>query len=92
MSAYTEVSFAPGAISSGNNVNLPSNSPAIDTRFTPGSTIFRGSDAASPAAEQSVTTSTVEDESTVTLGTTTNSRDWLILRYIPKGAIRTWRS
>lgn len=91
MGAYINITFVPGSVSASNPVNLPSNAPPIDTRFTPTSTLFRGSDGTTPAAEVSCSVNTVTDESTIQLDTATNTTDLLKLSYIPKGKIKTWQ-
>ena len=80
------VVFAPGAVTAGNNIDLPSGSPSIGKIIS--AEIFRGSDATNPASKVSVTATKV-DRNTITLDTDTADTDLLILRYYAEGEIRT---
>jgi len=85
MPKFVEVSFCPGAVTSGSNIDLPSGSPPISKIVD--CTLFRGSDGTVAAAEVSATATKV-DSDTITLDVDTTTRDLLVLRYIPVGAIR----
>jgi hypothetical protein len=85
MMKVVEVSFAPGVVTAGTNISLPSGSPPISKIVS--CIIFRGSDA-TVAASVLTPTATKVDDNTITLNTDTTDRDLVVLRYIPKGAIR----
>jgi len=82
---YVEVAFCPGAVMAGTNIDLPPGSLPISKIVD--CTLFRGSDATNPAAEVAATATKI-DENTIQLDVDTTTRDLLVLRYIPKGAIR----
>jgi len=86
MPKFVEVAFCPGAVTAGNGIDLPSGSLPISKVI--GCTLFRGSDGTAAAAEVSATPTKV-DSNTIKLDVDTTARDLLVLRYIPKGAIRT---
>ena len=80
------VVFAPGAVTAGSNIDLPSGSPSISKIIS--AEIFRGSDGSAAASKVSVTATKV-DRNTITLDTDTTDTDLLILRYYAEGEIRT---
>jgi len=84
MAGFEQISFCPGAVAAGTNIDLPSGSPPIENIVN--ATLFRGSDGTVAAAEVAVTATKV-DENTITLDAATTTRDVLILRYI---AVRTY--
>jgi len=79
-----EISFCPGAVTAGTNIDLPSGAPPIDRIIN--ATLFRGSDGTA-AAQEVAATATKVDENTITLDINTVTRDILALRYHEKGVL-----
>jgi hypothetical protein len=73
-----QVSFAPGAVAAGTNIDLPAGSDPIGVIYN--ATLFRGSDGTAAAAEVTVTATKV-DRDTIKLDVATLTRDLLVLRY-----------
>ena len=86
-----EVSFAPGAVTAGSNIDLPTGYPPIAKVIS--AVIFRGH-AVDEGGTATYTigpvsaTPTKVDDNTITLDVDTVAEDLLIVKYIPKGAIR----
>jgi len=86
-----EVTFAPGAVSAGSNISLPAGSPPIakvvSAVIFKGHAVDEGGTATYTIGPVSATPTKV-DESTITLDADVAAEDLVVLRYIPKGAIR----
>ena len=86
-----EVSLAPGATTAGDSIDLPTGSPPIAKVVS--AVIFRGH-AVDEGGTATYTigpvsaTPTKVDENTIKLDVDTVAEDILIVKYIPKGAIR----
>lgn len=83
-----EVSFAPGAVTHGNNIDLPSGSPPIGQIV--GALLFQGhavdeDGSADYDIKPTSVTATKVDADTITLDTDTTAYDMLVLRYLPAG-------
>jgi len=72
------ITWAPGTVVAGTNIDLPSGSPPIRRIY--GATLFRGSDGTVAATEVTVSATRV-DKNTITLDVDTTTRDLLTLRY-----------
>jgi len=90
---WYQVIFPPGAKSKSKDIDLPSGTPPIDDGVTPLVQLFRCYDksakSSSAAEVASVSVSKVVDENTIQLDTATKANDLLIVRYHPKGSLRT---
>jgi len=86
-----EVTFAPGAVTAGDNITLPSGSPPISKVISAiifkGHAVDEGGTATYTIGPVSATPTKV-DENTITLDTDVAAEDIVVLKYIPKGAIR----
>jgi hypothetical protein len=85
---FCEITFPPGAVAAGTNIDLPSDAPPID-RVIDGE-IFEGravdeGGTATYTIGPVATTPTKVDENTITLNVTTTAYTLLHLRYIAKG-------
>jgi len=72
------ITFAPGAVSAGTDLDLPAGSPPL--KSVRDAVLFRGSDGTAAAAEVAVTV-TVVDKDTIRLNVATLTRDLLTLLY-----------
>ena len=83
-----EVVFAPGAVTAGSNIDLPSGCAPIDkildAEIFEGHAVDEGGTATYDIGPSSVTATKV-DENTITLDVDTTVYTWLRLRYIAKG-------
>jgi len=83
-----EISFAPGAVTAGSNIDLPSGSPPIgsiiDAVLFQGHAVDEGGSATYDIKPTSVTATKV-DADTIQLDTDTTAYDLLILRYHQAG-------
>jgi len=83
-----EISFAPGAVAAGGNIDLPAGAPPIDEIID--AVIFEGN-AVNEGGTATYTigpvaaTATKVDENTITLDVATTAYSLLILKYIPVG-------
>jgi len=85
-----EITFAPGAVTAGTNINLPSDAPPIDQILD--AVIFEGN-AVNEGGTATYTigpvaaTATKVDDNTITLNVNTTAYSLLVLRYRPAGQI-----